>query len=769
MTQLDSLSTEHYGEIIVDSAVHQDVAAARGYRTLTGTAQDMEDLESYGFAPRQIQREDFFPALLIPMYNAHGEVSGHQVKSASPRVRIKPDGTTSPIKYETPKGKPIVLDVPDFTRKRWMEDETASIWITEGVKKTDCLVSQGMATIGLTGVYNWRNKSGTLGDWEDVPIKGRNMVICFDADAASNRNVQGAMARLGAWLRSRGALGVKFIVVPGTVGETAVKGVDDFFCAGGTLPVLAEAATASAPGQGAPDAAFTDAFLVEEAASEALEGRYCWASGLGWLAWTGQIWHEVSEVEPLEAVRQWASDRFDQVLAEQRKDVSKNMSAQITGWRGVLSKSRLAALVQLSRGMDVVQRDPAQFDADADLLTVLNGTLHLPTGDLIPFDPSHCITRMASAAYRKGHTHPLWDKALQAVPPTMHEWMQDRHGQALTGYPSPHHQLVIAYGTGSNGKSTIVNTVRKTLGTYGVLVSDRVLMAAPDAHPTELMDLRGARYAVLEETPEARHLNVQRLKTTLGTEYIRARKIRQDTVEFAATHSLFINTNYRPVVTETDHGTWRRLSLMPFPFTFRRRQEDVKDETDRLGDPALAYAHNDPSVRDAALAWMVDGARAWYARGRRMLENPDVIVNETRNWRAETDQILGFSDDCLAFDPEAFTKTQEILTAFNDWAAEGGHRPWNDKTFGSRFGSHDMIKGQRVHLGRKTVGGRQQRGWFGVAIIKAYAAASLGHNPFEQLEPWGLHQWRAQSSSRSTLKPGRWTACSRPSRERSSS
>lgn len=730
MSSLDALSADHIREIIEGSAVDPGVAADRGYRTLTGTAEDVADLEEIGFTNRQIGREDFFPALLIPMHNAHGEIAGYQVKPAVPRGRVKPDGTLSPIKYETPKGKPIVLDVPPFTRRRWTEDESASIWITEGVKKVDSLVSQGMATIGLTGVYNWRNKSGTLGDWEDVPIKGRNMVICFDADAQSNRNVQGAMARLGAWLRSRGALGVKFIVVPGKVGETDVKGVDDFFCAGGTLAVLAEAATGAAPGQGAPDAAFTDAFLVEEAATEALEGRFCWAAGLGWMAWNGRIWKEVTDVDPVEAVRQWASDRFDKVLLEQSKDQSRNLSAQISGWRGILSKARIGGLVQLSRGMDQVQRQAEDFDSDPDLLTVQNGTLHLPTGELRPFNPEDNITRQADASYRPGHTHPKWTKALQAVPEKVHPWYQDRLGQGLTGYPVPDHQLVIAHGSGSNGKSTIVNTVRKAMGTYGVLVSDRVLMASPDAHPTELMDLRGARYAVLEETPEARHLNVQRLKTTLGTENIKARRIRQDPVEFVATHSLFINTNYKPVVTETDHGTWRRLSLLTFPYRFRKPHQSLETPTDRHGDPSLAYAHNDPDVRDAALTWMAEGARAWYARGRQMMENPEAVDTDTRNWRAETDQILGFADDVLKFDSSAFVPTQELLSAFNEWAAERGHRPWNDKTFNARFGAHDAIQGAHVTQGRQYVAGRQVRGWFGVEIAKPDSGPTPGVDPF---------------------------------------
>lgn len=715
-----ALSAEHYEEIIVSSAIDPATATARGYRTLTDTPEARQELEDFGFSRAQI-REESFPLLLIPMHGMDGAVRGYQIKPATPRERAKEDGTRTPIKYETPFKAPLVVDVPEFTRTA-LQSETTPLWVTEGMKKTDALVTQGMAAVGLTGVFNWRNRQGVLGDWEEIPIKGRPVVLCFDADAAGNRNVQMAMSRAGAWFRSRGASKVHYVVVPAQVDGTPVKGVDDFFAAGGTLETLHAAASQTAPGAGEKDAAFTDAFLVEELA-ESMRGRFCWASGLGWLKWNGRIWREVPDVEPLEAVRVWASAQFDMTLAEQRKEPAKNLSGAIASWRAVLGKSRLTALRDLSKGL--LQRDAVEFDGDPDLLTCSNGTIHLPSGTLLPFDPEQCITKSADAEYRRGYTHPSWTSILRAVPGDMHEWYQDRLGQALTGYPVPDHTLVIGHGTGGNGKSALASVVRRTVGTYGVMISDRVLMASPDAHPTELMDLRGARYALMEETPEARHLNVQRLKTVLGTETIKARHIRQDTVEFLTSHSLFINTNYRPVVTETDWGTWRRLSLMSFPFTFKKPGTPLTGSWERTGDPLLEYASNDPEVRSAALAWMVEGAREWYRRSKMMLPHPSRVEKETREWRAETDLVLGFSDECLVFGKDAFTQTRAMLTAFNEWIGERGHRPWNDRTFATRFGDHDMVRGAKVKQGRWSVAGKQQRGWSGVEIRKGD-------------DPWGL-------------------------------
>jgi len=51
----------------------------------------------------------------------------------------------------------------------------------------------------------------------------------------------------------------------------------------------------------------------------------------------------------------------------------------------------------------------------------------------------------------------------------------------------------------------------------------QAIMAQPGDHSTELMTLRGARFALIEETPEARHFNIKRLKDMVGTPYVTAR------------------------------------------------------------------------------------------------------------------------------------------------------------------------------------------------------------------------------------------------------
>ncbi len=718
----DLLSVDHTLEIMSESAVSPSVALSRGYRTLYGTPEDREELGHLGFAPSSYSRDDAFPMLLIPMYRATGEIITHQIKPSVPRVRMNGEGKPKPIKYETPKGSQSHVDVPVFTQG-FLSDLNVPLWITEGVKKTDALVSQGIAAIGLTGVFNWRRKLGTLGDWEDIPLKGRSVVICFDADAKDNRNVMLAMKRLGAWLESKGVKTVHYLIVPNETHGTEVKGVDDFFAAGGTLSELSEASVRTLAVDSAKDASMTDAVLTDTVCDEELDGRFVWSSALGWLAWNGHVWDEVSETRPTEVVRQWVIKRFQAVLNEQQTDPSKDLATQINDWRQIMSRTRIAALVALSRGN--LERDANDFDSDPDLLCVRNGYVDLRTGVLHSPDPDKLMTKSAGAEYIPGAVHEAWERALEAVPEDLRGWYQDRVGQAATGYMTPDDTMVIAHGDGENGKSTVISAIQTALGTYAKMVSDRVLMASADAHPTELMDLRGARYAILEETPEARRLDVHRLKKAVGTETITARKIRQDDVTFKATHSLFVNTNFRPIVTETDHGTWRRLVLMSFPYTFRKSPELVRTELDRLGDPVIKQAKTDPMFRCAVLAWIVRGAVEWYERGRVMMPHPERIERDTSEWRSETDLIMGFAGEMLRFTRDGRTLATEMLEAFNGWIESHGHKPWTDKTFSARFIAHDSIKIHRVEKRRMRPGGKNTHPavtWVGV---------TLGENPEE--------------------------------------
>lgn len=729
------LTGEHWGEVIDKSAVSPDIAAERGYRVMQDSKEARAWCREQGFSPAAYNRDEAWPMLVIPMYRATGEIISYQIKPAVARPTAKKNGKIKAIKYESPRGRACVVDVPPFTRQR-IPDTTHALWVTEGIKKTDSLVSHGRAAIGLTGVFNWRNKLGSLGDWEDIPLRDRRVYICFDSDARHKRGVMLAMVRFGAWLTSKGAM-PWYTIVPDDVDGVPVKGVDDYFAEGGTVNNLIGLSTNNPPDGGPADAYFTDASLTEEACSDVLEGTHCWTAALGWMRFSSERWTPVDEALVTEQIRSWVLTRFTRSLEEQKANPDTDLTKKIEGWRGTLSKGRMKGLVDLSRG--IVHEDAADFDQDKDILVVPGGYVYLPTGEFHEADPSMLVSKRTGCAYEQDATDPLWDMVLEAVPAEVREYLQDRYGQALTGHTPTDGTMVVQHGGGENGKTTFVSIVKAAIGDYGTQVSDRVLLGNPDNHPTEFMSFRGARFAYLEETPEEGKLNVQQLKKLVDTPEITARLMRQDSVTFGATHALFVNTNNKPVVKETDHATWRRLALVVFPYRYVKRAEDIAHPDDRLGSAELADVKgnpgNHPGIVRAALAWMVQGAIKWYQRGRGMLPAPQRVVQDTRAWRAETDLILGFSMDCLEYGPGKSITTVDMVSLLTTWLHERQHKAWSDTEFAERFKVHELARSNRVTKGRLRVNGSRPAAWFGVGRSTPNNPGPGDEDPFFDMNP----------------------------------
>ena len=97
---------DHHKKMLVDeSGIARDVAEARGYRTI----EKKVELKTLGFSDSQRNT----PGLLIPVYSPTGEIATYQFRPDQPR--IGKNGKS--VKYETPSGTCMVLDVHPFARE----------------------------------------------------------------------------------------------------------------------------------------------------------------------------------------------------------------------------------------------------------------------------------------------------------------------------------------------------------------------------------------------------------------------------------------------------------------------------------------------------------------------------------------------------------------------------------------------------------------------------------------------------------------------------
>jgi putative DNA primase/helicase len=311
------------------------------------------------------------------------------------------------------------------------------------------------------------------------------------------------------------------------------------------------------------------------------------------------------------------------------------------------------------------------------------------------------LTGLADVDYKPGATHRDWTAALEAIPKELQEWFQLRCGQAITGYKPDDDAVIVEQGSGANGKNTIMEAFLATLGDYFKVASPRALLGNPDQHPTELADLYGARMVWLDELPEGRYLPALRIKQ-LTSGQLSARKIGKDNMTLEVLFSLFVSTNYLPIVNETDEGTWRRLFLLHFPYQFRKSGQPLKLDTDKAGDANLRQRlRRGHGQRQAILSWLVEGARAWYDNGRQFPKpDPEIIDRDRAEWRKRDDSVWRFIDEQLEFDPEAHVMSTDLFQQFTLWQSTQNQKQWGEKTFSDRLSNHEITADRGIYRKR---------------------------------------------------------------------
>jgi P4 family phage/plasmid primase-like protien len=445
---------------------------------------------------------------------------------------------------------------------------------------------------------------------------------------------------------------------------------------------------------------FTDAKLAETLGVQALARRFIWTAGQGWFVWTGTVWRVCDESVPREALRRAVVAAYDRELRRMGKDPDRGPEL-LDQWRKVLSAAKIGAIMLLARGIAGVRMDDAALDADPDLLNTPSGVVDLRTGEVTSHEPGRLMTKITSGSYRPGWEHGDWTTALEALGEDTRAWFQVRIGQAATGRPWPHGDVVILQGGGSNGKSAVTTDgVVPALGDYASVASTKLLQAGE--HSTERAELRGRRLLIAEELTEGRSIDVTALKQIQDVGMITARRLYRENVTFSTSHSLFVTTNYVPVVNETDHGTWRRLTLLRFRTRFLRPGEPVLGPQDRTGDPGLKerLKAGTDGRHDAIVTWAVEGARRWYANRPLAAMRPPSVELDTMTWRLDADRVLRYVSERLVRDHRACVLRSELIEDFNDWLAALGHSPWSASTFRDRFGQHEQVLAWSLQSGQ---------------------------------------------------------------------
>ncbi|MFJ4666747.1 phage/plasmid primase, P4 family [Kitasatospora purpeofusca] len=388
------------------------------------------------------------------------------------------------------------------------------------------------------------------------------------------------------------------------------------------------------------------------------DGRIKYAPGLGFYVWDGSVW-ERSTVKVRQEVH--------------RMGAALVLAGEVQKARGFTMTTRIDALLTELRSVPRVHVDAADFDANPDLLTFRNGTVHLPTGELRPHSPADMLTYRLDLDYRADAECPRWEAFLREIFPDNPElpgFVQRLIGYGITGHTSEQ-AFAVLWGKGANGKSVMTDTLTAVFRAISKTTPFASFEEKPSGGiPNDIAALRGSRLVMASEGESGKPMSEAVLKRITGKDMISARFLRQEFFEFRPTFLLLLATNHKPRFRGQDEGLWRRVKLVPFRRWFAPEERDYSLDRKLLAES------------EGIAAWAVAGAVEWYRDG---LNDPSVVLKASSEYRQTSDALAGFFPGILErADESAVMLGSDAFNVYLDWA-EAENLPmrerWTRRTF----------------------------------------------------------------------------------------
>jgi putative DNA primase/helicase len=411
-----------------------------------------------------------------------------------------------------------------------------------------------------------------------------------------------------------------------------------------TAKVLGRWLNVRRPGSG-KGAGLEDSVALEFAAQHTDDFRYIAKTGQ-WMGWSTTRWQAEDTLSAFDHAR---------ALCRVAGDADAKVVAAVE--RLARSDRRIAATVE-------------QWDCDPYLLNCGAVTINLKTGDERPPNRlDYCIKQTSIAPAPPGTPCDMWLKFLDRVTGKNDEliaFLQRYLGYCLTGHVYEH-VFAFFYGTGANGKSTLINTVSAIFADYcNTSPIEMFLQSKYDRHPTEKARLHKVRLTVAHETPRGRSWDEAKIKDLTGGDPIEARYMRGNFFEYRPTHKIIITGNNKPALRDVDEAMRRRLLLIHFAVQIPPRERD----------PLLAEKLK--AEHPAILRWIIEGCLDWQSRG---LGIPDTVRDASEQYFADQDVIAQWLADCVNPDPMAFTSSRSLFKSWSRWCEERKMTSGTEKAF----------------------------------------------------------------------------------------
>ena len=410
------------------------------------------------------------------------------------------------------------------------------------------------------------------------------------------------------------------------------------------------------------------------------EGEFLYChSNHKWLRFTGMRWEWCLKGEEIGAAKLIAKSLIEKAGELFKIDPTGAMSkAWQAHAKNTRNSGRILAMLELTAsepGMSIA--NVSELDSQPMLLGVRNGVLDLKQMILLSSDPTLLISRQVNAEYNPAASCPLWLNFLRETfldDQDLIDYVQKALGYSLTGDVSEE-LLHFCFGHGKNGKSVMANVIVNIMGDYVQTANFDLLALKESGATNDIARLAGARLVMANETRENQRLDDQKLKALVSTEKITARFMYGEFFEFWPQFKIWLRGNYKPIITDSSEGAWRRIRLLPFENKIPPEKTDYMLEQKLLAE------------KEGILAWMVDGCHRWQ---KERLKPPKRVEDASRVYREDSDMLGEFLEDCCLTGAGFQEGQKPVYWAYKYWCLKNGTHYLAQKSFSRQLGSRGI-------------------------------------------------------------------------------
>ena len=341
------------------------------------------------------------------------------------------------------------------------------------------------------------------------------------------------------------------------------------------------------------------------------------------------------------------------------------------------------------------------MDANKNLLCFTNGIVDFLTKTFRQGYPQDYITKTTGIPYyefdpvKHGETScQITTFMEQLFPlPSLNRYMWDHLASCLIGVKKEH-AFNIYRGSGSNGKSILTDLMSQTLGEYKgtvpiTLVTEK--RSGIGGTSSEVIQLKGVRYAVMQEPSKETIMNEGVMKELTGGDPIQARALYCDSEIFEPQFSLVVCTNALFEIKSNDDGTWRRVKLVDFLAKFTSNGEEHTDDTPYLFPKDKDLKEKLPKWAPVFASMLVK--KAFETCGE-VIDCAEV-VEASKKYRQKQDHITGFISEKIMKSVGKSIGKQSLHAEFKEWfQCTHGNRKMPkltelDEVMNKRFGNRN--------------------------------------------------------------------------------